>query len=157
MDIKNFFYATACLIFCIIIGAAVYEHVAIWPNAFKEPPLSLTMLQGKYGLHSAPFWMMIHPVTLAFFIINLILSWKTERRKNILIALIGYVIILISTFIYFVPTLMSIIETPYTATIDVAMSKKANMWEILSIVRLAALIILAFVLFIGLTKPNHKK
>ncbi|HNQ41189.1 MAG TPA: hypothetical protein PKL22_03805, partial [Saprospiraceae bacterium] len=101
MNSKNIFYILACISYCLIIGAAVYEHIAVWPVAFSEPPRSLTMFQGNYAIEPALFWKFIHPVTLTLFIITLGLNWKTERKKFILIPLITYIILLIVTFIYF--------------------------------------------------------
>ena len=70
MNSKNIFYILACISYCLIIGAAVYEHIAVWPVAFSEPPRSLTMFQGNYAIEPALVWKFIHPVTLTLFIIT---------------------------------------------------------------------------------------
>ncbi|MCB0445987.1 MAG: hypothetical protein KDD03_00460, partial [Gelidibacter sp.] len=69
---KNIIYAIACLSFSIIIGAAFFEHLAVWPQAYAAPPASLGMFQGDYGLNAGAFWIKIHPVTLILFIITLL-------------------------------------------------------------------------------------
>lgn len=149
---KNTIYSLLCLSFSIIIGAAVYEHLSVWPKAFSAIPKSLTMFQGEYGLESAPFWMAIHPVTLILFLITLILVWRTERRKYVLFSLIGYVIVLITTFIYFVPELISLVTSNFQDSVDVALTKRGSRWEILSLVRLVFLIIIALTLNYGFSK-----
>ena len=68
----------------MILGASVYEHLAVWPNAFAAPPKSLTMFQGDFKLSPDLFWKSIHPITLFLFIVYLILNWKSERKKYIL-------------------------------------------------------------------------
>jgi len=157
MNSRNIFYALACLSFSVIVGAAVYEHVALWPAAFSEPPKSLSVFQGPYKLNPAPFWMSIHPVTLVFMVIALILSWKTSRRRNVLIPMTGYLIILLTTFTFFVPELLDLTGTPYSDTVDPSLQRRASLWVILSLVRGGTLIVLAIILLLGLAKSvNHK-
>ncbi|MDQ3290063.1 MAG: hypothetical protein M3Q05_02115, partial [Bacteroidota bacterium] len=94
--------------------------------------------------------------TLLLFTATLLLFWKTERRKNILVSLTGYVIILIITATYFVPELMAITGTPFSEIIDPSLTKRAQLWELLSQIRLAILVVLSIILFLGLTKVFAK-
>lgn len=155
MNFKNFIYALTCLAFSAIIGAAIYEHTALWPAAFAEPPKSLAVFQGPYRLNAAPFWQSIHPVTLLLFIITLVFSWRTYRRRVILITLAGYIGILIATFIYFVPELLELTGTPFSDTVDTSLQERGNLWITLSLVRGGILIILAINLLLGLTERKQ--
>lgn len=155
MNFRNVLYAFSCLSFTAIIGAAFYEHIAVWPAAFAEPPRSLSMFQGPYKLNAAAFWTSIHPVTLLLMVITLIVSWKTARRKNLLITMTGYVIILLATFVYFVPELLELIGTPYQDTVDPSLQSRGSLWETLSLIRAGVLIVLAIVMFLGLTKGER--
>lgn len=157
MNIRNLIYALTALSFTIVIGGAIYEHLAVVPIWSAAPPRSLAMFQGEYGLHPEMFWKPIHPVTLALFVVTLILSWKSARRRNVLISFIGYVILLIVTATYFVPQLMAILRTTYTNTIDANLTERAATWEMLSLVRLAILIGLSLTLFLGLTKTSDPR
>ncbi len=154
MNFRNILYASACLSFSVIAGAAIYEHVALWPAAFSEPPKSLSVFQGPYKLNPAPFWMAIHPVTLVFMTITLILNWKTTRRKNVLIPMAGYVIILLTTFTFFVPELLDLTGTPYSDTVDPSLQSRGSRWVTLSLVRGGTLIVLAIILLLGLAKSD---
>jgi hypothetical protein len=153
MDLKNIVYAFACLSFAVVIGAAIYEHVAVVPRWSAAPPISLSMFQGKYGLNPTPFWMWIHPITLVLLAAAIILFWKTDSRQHLLITTIGYVVILIITFAHFVPELIAITSSAYSENIDSSLTKRASLWETLSLVRLSVLIVLSIVLFLGLTRP----
>ncbi len=157
MSFKTLIYALACLSFSVVIGAAVYEHVAVVPNWKVAPPVSLSMFQGEYGLNPAPFWIAIHPVTLVLLLASILFFWKTESKKYVLITGIGYLIVLIITFIFFVPELIAITQTTFGQQVDPSLIKRAKLWETLSLVRLSFLIILAIVALIGLTKcrPHH--
>ena len=150
---KDIIYSITCLAFAIIIGGAVYEHLNVVPKWSAGPPASLTMFQGEYGLKPELFWMLIHPVNILLFIITLILHWRSPRRKNIVIVLSTYVVILIITSVFFVPELISITSSAISATPDEGLTRRAKLWEILSIVRLVVLAVLAIILFIGLTRP----
>ena len=66
----------------MVLGASVLEHIAVWPHAFAAIPKSLSMFQGEYRFDPEPFWKSIHPTILILFIINLIICWKTERKKK---------------------------------------------------------------------------
>ena len=145
-------YSVTCLAFIIIIGAAVYEHVAIVPQWSAAPPLSLSMFQGQYGVKPDLFWKAIHPVTLLLFVFTLVAHWKSQRRKNLAIVLASYIGILAVTAVYFVPELIKITTTPFADSANADLVRRASLWETLSIVRLVVLIILSLVLLTGLTK-----
>jgi hypothetical protein len=89
--IKDILYAVGCLTFSIMIGGAVYEHLNVVPTWSAAPPASLSMFQGKYGLNPELFWMLIHPVNLFFFALNLIFHWKSLRRRPLLIVALSYI------------------------------------------------------------------
>ncbi|MGZ8536101.1 MAG: hypothetical protein ACXWV4_11235 [Flavitalea sp.] len=150
---KDILYAITCLAFAIIIGGAVYEHLSVVPSWSAAPPVSLTMFQGEHGLKADIFWKLVHPVNLLLFSMLLAFHWKTSRRKNILIVLGSYIGILIITAIYFVPELLTIINTAPSTQGDLNLTARAHTWEVLSLIRLGVLVVLAIVLFVGLTKP----
>jgi hypothetical protein len=153
--IKEMLFALTCLSFSIVIGGAVYEHIASVPRWSAAPPVSLSMFQGKYGLNPAPFWMSIHPTTLLLFLATLVACWKTGSRIHIILPLCIYVGVLTITAIYFVPELMSITQTPISDTVDSTLTARAQTWETLSLIRLGVLILIALYLFLGLGKVGQ--
>ena len=153
MKPKDLFYHLTCLFFIIIIGAAVYEHLALWPSAFADLPRSLSVFQGNFKLDTSPFWIPIHPITFILFIITLLLNRRTERRRFILVPLVVYALILVITFSYFVPELLSLINMAYSDTSDAVATSRASRWELLSVVRMFLLIASAMILLNGLNKP----
>jgi hypothetical protein len=152
MNFKSIVYALTCLSFSVVIGAAIYEHIAVVPRWSAAPPLSLSMFRGKYGLNPTPFWKAIHPVTLILLAASIILFWKTGARWHLLITSVGYVLILLITFIFFVPELIAITGSAMSGNADISLTKRAGLWETLSLVRLSVLVVLSIVLFLGLTK-----
>jgi hypothetical protein len=152
---KDILYSVTCLAFAIIIGGAVYEHLSVVPQWTAAPPASLSMFQGEYGLKPELFWMIIHPVTLLLFTLTLVLHWKSDRRKHLVTVLAGYILVLLVTSLYFVPELIGIITTPFSRTPDPELTRRAALWEVLSLVRLSVLLMLAIGLLMGLTKDNR--
>jgi hypothetical protein len=63
--------------------------------------------------------------------------------------------VLLITGLYFVPELLSIIKTPMSSAADPDLVRRAGLWETLSLVRLACLLVMGVVLFMGLAKPAH--
>ena len=155
--VKTFLLILACITFIIVIGGATYEHAAVVPVWSAAVPVSLSMFQGEHPLAAANFWIPVHPVTMIFLVTSMIANWRTPRRAYIITTLIGYAAILGLTFVYFVPELMAITQSAYSATVDAELTRRANLWETLSLVRLGALIVLAVVLLFGLSKPVEER
>ena len=154
---RNLLYALTTVIFTVILGAAIYEHVAVWPSQFAAPPRSLTFFQGEYQLNAASFWKMIHPVALLLLAATLVLHWNTPRRKFILIPMLVYVLILVITFIYFVPELLAITGAPYSNEVNAGLQKRGSTWINLSLIRAIVLAVIMVVLNFGLSKPSVKE
>jgi len=147
----------ASISFIIVIGGATYEHTSVVPIWAAAPPASLSMFQGSYPLAASNFWIPVHPLTMLLLVTSLLLNWGTERRKFILITIGGYVLVLIATFAHFVPELMSITQSAFSATVDAELATRAKNWELLSLVRLGILFVLAVNLLFGLSKSSEPK
>ena len=151
-NFKNVLYSILCLGLSIVVGAAVYEHVAVIPSWAAGPPESLTMFQGEFGIKPGNFWPKIHPVVLLLFIAVLIFSWKSERRKHVLIPFVCYVLVLVATFTYYVPELLELTQTPYAESVNEGLKSRAGLWENLSLLRLLFIVVFTVYLLLGLTK-----
>ena len=141
------------LSFIVVIGGAVYEHIAVVPVWTSAVPASVAMFQGEYPLAAWRFWIPIHPVTMVLLVAAWLANWRTERHKYILVTIAGYAAVLAVTFTVFVPELTVLTQTPLSSVIDPELTRRAQMWEAMSLVRLAFLFVLAIVLLFGLSKP----
>ncbi|MGD9564423.1 MAG: hypothetical protein AB7F88_19460 [Pyrinomonadaceae bacterium] len=150
--VRTLVLALGCISFIVVIGGAVYEHLAVVPVWASAAPASLAMFQGEYPLAAARFWIPIHPITLTLLVAALVLNWRTGRRGNILIGLAGYIIVLVITSLYFVPELMAITGSAYSPTVDAELTQRAKTWESLSLLRLGFMILMAIVLLFGLSR-----
>lgn len=104
-------------------------------------------------MNNQTFWIWIHPATLLAFALAAALSWKTERRAFLLGVLGVYIAVLVWTALYFVPEQIAIKDVPFSATVEASLVARAAKWEALSFVRLALLVVCAFALLTGLSKP----
>ena len=145
----------ASISFIIVIGGGTYEHLAMVPVWSSAAPASLTMFQGPHAIAAQNFWIPIHPVTISLLTVALLLNWKTDRRNYIAVTLTGYLLVLAITAVYFVPELMSITQTTFSTAIDFELTRRANLWETLSLVRLVFLIGLAITILFGLSKTQE--
>ena len=155
--IRTLLLILGCISFITVLGAATYEHAAVVPVWTSAVPASLHMFQGEYRLAAWNFWIPVHPITMTLLITGLIANWKTDRRNYVLVGIIGYAGVLAATFAYFVPELMSLVQSSYSATIDADLTRRALTWQSLSLVRLAFIVVLAVVLLFGLSKPVNGK
>jgi hypothetical protein len=155
--IRTLLLILGCISFIIVLGGATYEHAAVVPVWTSAVPASLHMFQGEYGLTAWNFWIPVHPITMVLLVIGLIANWGTERRNYVLVTIIGYAAVLAATFVYFVPELMALVQSSYSATIDADLTRRALTWQSASLVRLGFLIVLAIVLLLGLSKPADSK
>ena len=151
--IRNLFLILASISFIVVIGGGVYEHLALVPVWSSAVPASLAVFQGEYRLVPEKFWMLIHPVTIVLMAAALIANWVSDRRWLIILPLAGYLLILVITYFYFVPELMALTQTPFSDTVDAALTARAQTWETLSLVRLGFLFILAITLLSSLATP----
>ncbi|KAA0993840.1 hypothetical protein [Dyadobacter aurulentus] len=147
----NIVHIMAAIAFISIIGAAIYEHLAVVPVWSIAPPVSLSMFQGEYALQAANFWKPVHPVTILLLAAALAANWRQPCRKQILIVAGVYVLILAVTAIYFVPELIAITTSAYSPVVSDDLTGRAGVWEKLSLLRLSVLLILAGILLHGLS------
>ena len=156
-NLRTFLLILGGISFITVIGGAVYEHLAVVPVWASAVPASLAMFQGEYALRAQNFWIPIHPVTLLLLTSALVLNWQTPRRKFILTTLAGYLLLLLITLIYFVPELLALTQSAYSTAVDPELTRRAGMWETLSLVRLAFLFVLAVFLLHGLSLPAEDR
>lgn len=152
--IRTFVLILGAISFIIVIGGAVYEHTALVPVWTNAIPASLSMFQGEYGIRPINFWSWVHPVTMLFLLLSLVLNWRTARRPHIILVIGGYFLTLLVTFIYFVPELLALTQSAYSTAIDPVLTARGGRWESLSLVRLAFMILLAIVLLLGVARDS---
>jgi Domain of unknown function (DUF1772) len=141
-----------------LLGGVAYSHLVYFPVYLSSLPDSAVLVNGPYGLNEGIFWMTIHPLVILSLISTLALNWRLQsRRKLILVSFVVYVVILMISFLYFVPELMAFKESPVSGLSRADWLARGQRWQILSWVR-GAICYAAFVpLLLALTKPDDDR
>jgi hypothetical protein len=124
----------------ILLGGGNYEAITVTHKIASAPPRSLSMIQGPYGFFPVLFWIIFHPLTDALVMLALIFNWKLSlfRRRILLVSFAITILIRLATFLYFAPETGVITGVNSTDTIDLEMVERAQRWEALNLIRLAA-------------------
>lgn len=123
------------LLWGILCGAMVYEHLAIVPQWTANPPESLHMWKGPYRVAAQHFWPAVHPIALLLIAGALGFNWNNPARNLIAAALAVYLLaILLPTAFWYVPELLKL-TNPDTALPPAQWRSRAKRWERLSLVR----------------------
>lgn len=148
----------AVIFYGILIGAIVYSHIAFLPAYLSDLPNSAVVVTGKYGVNEAPFWMSIHPLLILSLVFALASNWKFKaRRKLIAATFIIYAAILVVTWIYFVPELLSFAASPESTLPAAEWRARGHRWQTLSLVRGGVCFIGFLPLLIALSKSADEK
>src|SRR5262245_16398297 len=135
------------IIYIFINGAGAFETAVIIPVWTSNPPASLALLQGEYGLDFKTFWIVAHSIHEITFIAAIILNWRIPQRRKILLAVfVIHIALRIWTITYFAPTIISFQEMAVSNVPDEALRQKAQLWQSLNLIRTGLFTILSFVL-----------
>lgn len=136
-ELKTILLFLVVYLWATLLGGIIYEHIVLHPVYLSALPDSSVLINGKYGLHQAKFWQMIHPILVTLLVVSFVLNWRWKARRNLIsVSAVIYVFVLISTFIYFVPELMQFQNSPNVP--DVSPTEwfaRGQRWQILSIIR----------------------
>lgn len=127
----------AITIWGTMIGGVMYTHIVYFPAYLSHLPESNRLITGESGLNDSNFWMLIHPMAILTTVTALILNWKLEtRRKLILATTVIYVLALVATATYFVPELLAFADSSSDASVTVSdLYERGQTWQHLSWIR----------------------
>lgn len=122
-----------------VCAAGSYEHVVIVPEWTKAPPSSLAMFHGPYAIDTGRWWRAVHAPTLLLTAAAFLLLPRHPRRRFIGGAVLSYVVVLVATGMWFLPELMALTSDPAALIAHGDWTRRAQRWEIASLVRLAVM------------------
>jgi uncharacterized membrane protein len=126
----------AIILWGIMLGGIVYSHTAFFPVYLSDLPNSAVVVNGKYALNEAPFWMTVHPLLILSLIIALALNWKFKARRKLIALSFGiYIVALIVTSVYFVPELIAFAKSPESNLPASEWLARGYRWQNLSLIR----------------------
>jgi hypothetical protein len=128
------------LLYFFMNGAQIFETVVIIPRWTANPPQSLQMFKGKYGLDFKWFWIVMHSVHEITFILALIFCWNLGIRNWFLFLFIIHFAVRVWTLLYFAPGIISFQKMANENTIGADLLPQAIRWRRLNYLRVTAFI-----------------
>lgn len=118
------------------LGGALYEGIVVASQWSAAPPVSLAILQGPFGLPLSNFWIPVHMTAQVLIVAVIILCWKDNRRRKLVLVVTGlYLLLRVPTFLYFIPELEAFTNTPAEGAFSQELKSRADLWVNLSTVR----------------------
>ena len=115
--------------FFLVLGADLFAQVAITPTVLEAPPRSLAMFQGDYVYDGGPFWRVTTTLAMVLFLVAVVLTWKTERRRLVFGGFIAFMIINVVSWWYIFPEYLDIVGSTYSDVIDPILVDRGASWR----------------------------
>lgn len=122
------------------LGGGLYEKRAVIPLWATDPtPDTLSRRLAESGATGSAmrFWPFVSPVVFLLAVLNMVFAWghAGPARPWWLAAAGGFLLMSVSTYAYFVPTMLSLMHRSHTYTPE-KLSRTVSVWLNLSNVRL---------------------
>jgi hypothetical protein len=137
----------------IWLGSGFHESISTNIAWFKDP---LTRINHAVN-HPLPGAINAWPISTALLLLTTItaffvfLKYKGKGKKEAFSAIVGTLVILLATFLYFVPTLIKVFTQTDTFSAEQLISM-SRQWVILNFIRLFLLMALFLLSLLGLVK-----
>jgi len=132
------------LIYFLMNGAQIFETVVIVPKWTASPPDSFQLFKGKYGLDFKSFWIALHSIHEATFILAIIFCWKLDLIRNWLLILFAiHFIVRVWTLLYFAPNIIDFQKIANTSAVKTDLLNKTMLWKNLNYVRVGLFILIS--------------
>jgi hypothetical protein len=146
------------LLFGVLNGGGLYEEIIIAPVWSASLPTSLALIQEPNGISLTDFWIPFHIGANITLIIALILNWRTLKRRNYLLVVLGiYLIIRAATFAYFAPEIIAFENTFAEGPSDPELAARVERWVLLSWIRTVGEIGINILLLLAIIQPAKAK
>lgn len=122
------------------LGAGFYERqvvIPLWATDATPATLGDELAASGHTASSTSFWPFVSPVVFLLAVLNLVVAWRHTgpARRWWLFASITLIVMSISTYAYFVPTMLSMMHRAQSYTGD-QLSGTLTLWTNLSWLRL---------------------
>lgn len=142
------------IIFCgTLVGAFTYSRFIFNPVYTSPIHPSAIVATGADGVQEEVFWMFMHPIAVLSLYVALVLNWKNDsRRPLILVAILVYCLALAATRVFFVREFTAFVESPVKIAVPTWLVS-ALQWQQLGWMRAALMYIAEISLLIALMRP----
>jgi len=137
MGIGTYALMLSVTLWGVLLGGIVYSHLVFFPVYLSHLPESSVLVNGEYGLNDATFWTMIHPLLILSLVVSLVANWRDRSRRNMVVITFGvYIVVIITTMIYFLPELGQFSRSPLLPDVTAAeWVARGQRWQHMSWIR----------------------
>lgn len=150
-------YILFLLFLAIWVGSAFHDTVSTNLTWYQDPMTHINHMVHHPIPGAINTWVISTGLLSVITIIALIvfISYRSSGRMEVMSTIVGTLIILLTTFLYFVPTLIKIFEktNDYSREALISMSQQ---WVMLNVIRLCVLITLFLAGLMGLIKISRQ-
>jgi hypothetical protein len=158
LSFRTYALFLSIILWAVLLGGIVYSHIVFFPVYMSDLPNSAILVNGKYALNEARFWMLLHPMLILSLIATLALNWKIKVRRTLILTSFGvYIAVIIVSSLYFIPELIEFAKSPESNVPAAEWLARGNRWQYLSWIRGTICFIFFVPLLIALTKPETAK
>jgi len=142
------------IIFCgTLVGAFAYSRLAFYQVDVSPMGPAAMLATGAEGFKEEIFWMFMHPIVVLSLYVTLILNWKDDsRRPLILISILVYCLALASTRLFYGRQLVAFVRGPIANIAATRWLARALQWQNLGWMRGALMYIAEISLLIALMR-----
>jgi hypothetical protein len=125
---------------CLVLGAALYEAVAVWPLVASDPPESLAAANQVPARAGMFFWSWATPALGLFALAALFASFGTSRPYMTwrIASTLLLLLAVAATLLYFRPAIISLVVDHGGARPHDQIAAQMRRWVMLNWVRIAA-------------------
>jgi len=146
----------AIVLYGVLLGGVVYSHVVYFPVYLGHLPDSAVLVNGQFALHEENFWALIHPMLVLALVITLFINWRDKyRRARIALTLAVYVLVLVVSFLWFIPQLGEFKDSPQSSVTADEWHHRGEHWQHMSWLRGGVLFVFSVPLLLALTKREE--
>ena len=144
------------IIFCgTLIGAFTYSRLALYRVGVSPMGPMALVASGADGLKEEIFWMFMHPIVVLTLYVTLIMNWKDDsRRPLILISILVYCLALSATRLFYGRELVAFVNGPLAKINATRWLASALQWRQLSWIRVALMYIAEISLLIAFMRSR---
>jgi len=113
------------VVMALVIGGAFYQTVSIVP--FWQKDISMFRNYGHWGV---PYFPILSPLMTVLWLVTLVTGFKVESRARTLLYIghFFFLVIMVTTFSFFAPFLLTYMGHPENNISDQELSAMLNIW-----------------------------
>ena len=136
--------AITTLLYFLLNGAQLFETLVIVPKWTADPPVSLQLFRGRYGLDFKWFWVGLHSIHELTFLLALAFCWYLPGVRNPLLGLLlAHFVVRAWTLGYFAPAIIEFQGLASAKEVPAGLGARTAHWRQLNYVRVGAFVLVS--------------